>query len=133
MIPREDRIEAEVAINHLVQRYALAVDVQGGAAQAACFTAEGFLELSNGTRRDRAAMGAGADDGGARRRHFFTPPVITFASAEEAAGDGFCLILEYDVASGEQKPPLSVDYRDVYARTPDGWLLASRTIRRSFS
>jgi len=132
MITRDDRLEAEGAINQLVQRCALAVDVQGGAAQAACFTAEGFLELSNGMRRDRAAMSAGVDAGGVRRRHFFTPPVITFTSAEAAAGDGFCLILEFDVASGEQKPPLSVDYRDLYAHTPEGWLLANRTIRRSF-
>jgi hypothetical protein len=118
MIPAQDRIADELAINQLVQRYAEAVDVLGGAAQAACFTHDGYFQLSSAAR--------------SRRRHFFMPPVIEFASADAASGSGFCLILEFDPATGAQGPPLSVDYRDAYRRTDEGWLFASRVVTRSF-
>jgi hypothetical protein len=132
MIPAQDRIADELAINQLVQRYAEAVDVLGGAAQAACFTHDGYFQLSSGARRDRAAMAAAGPAGDVRRRHFFMPPVIEFASADAASGSGFCLILEFDPATGAQGPPLSVDYRDAYRRTDEGWLFASRVVTRSF-
>lgn len=133
MTTSQDRLEAEVAINALIQRYAQAVDVLGGPAQAACFTADGYFEMSSGVRRDRAAIAASALATDVRRRHFFTPPVITFTGPDAAAGEGFCQILEFDPATGVQGPPLSLDYRDEYRRTAEGWLLASRLVRRSFA
>ena len=132
MISAQDRVAAELAINQLVQRYAQAVDVLGGAAQAACFTPDGYFQLSSGARRDRAAMAASAPPGDVRRRHFFMAPLIAFESADTASGTGFCLILEFDPATGAQGPPLSVDYRDEYRRTDEGWLFASRVVTRSF-
>jgi len=129
----QDHLEAELAINALIQRYARAVDIHGGPAQAACFTADGYFEMSSGARRDRAAMAASGLATDVRRRHFFTPPVITFTGSDAATGEGFCQILEFDPATGVQGPPLSVDYRDEYRRTAEGWLLASRLIKRSFA
>ncbi|MDB5447035.1 MAG: hypothetical protein JWQ97_2352 [Phenylobacterium sp.] len=125
--------EAEAEINQLVQRYAQAVDIHGGDAVAACFTADGYFELSSGQRRDRAAMAAGGRDESVQRRHLFTPPVIAFASPDEATGEGFILLVEFDVATRQQKPPLMLDYHDEYRRTPDGWLLSRRSVSRSFA
>jgi hypothetical protein len=125
-------IAAQVEIDQLVQRYAQAVDIHGGQAVADCFTEDGYFELSNGQRRDRSAMAAGGD-ASVRRRHLFTPPVIAFASPEGATGEGFCLLIEFDVASGQQKPPIMIDYHDEYRRTAQGWRLARRAVTRSFA
>jgi hypothetical protein len=131
MQTRQERATAEAEINQLVQRYAHAVDIRGPEAQAACFTADGFLEFP-GLRRDRSQIAAGYPSGGIKRRHFFTPPLITFTSPETATGEGYCLILDFDEAAGKDKPSHSVDYRDAYRATADGWLLEERVIRHSF-
>ena len=127
------RAEAEAEINQLVQRYAQAVDLQGGEAVADCFTPDGYFELSSGQRRDRAAMVVGGRDESVVRRHLFTPPVIAFASPEAATGEGFILLVEFDVATRQQKPPLMLDYHDEYRRTAEGWRLARRSVSRSFA
>jgi hypothetical protein len=132
MLTGQERWLAEVEIGALVQRYGLAVDVGGGPALAACFTDDGFVEISSGVRRDKAAMAAPPAPSDVTRRHFFTPPVVTFTGDDTAAGEGYCLILESYASTGERPPPFSVDYRDVYRRTEAGWRLAERYITRSF-
>lgn len=128
----KDRLEAELSIYQLCQRYAHAVDIHGGAAQAACFTDDGWFAVSSGARSTKAEMAARAMPADVKRRHFFTQPVIDFTSADTATGEGFCQILEWYPATGEKKPPFSVDYHDEYRREGAGWLLVSRRITMSF-
>ena len=61
------------------------------------------------------------------------PAARRLASPDEATGEGFILLVEFDVATRQQKPPLMLDYHDEYRRTPDGWLLSRRSVSRSFA
>jgi len=132
MLSTGAQAEAASEIDQLVQRYAQAVDILGGEAQAACFTEDGYVEFP-GVHIERSKMAASRPTGGPRRRHFFTPPALTFTSHQSATGVGYCLILEFDPETKTQKPPYSVDYADEYRRAAEGWLLAKRVISFSFS
>jgi len=132
MLSTGAQAEAVSEINQLLQRYAHAVDILGGEAQAQCFTEDGYVEYP-GAHIERAQMAGGRPTSGPRRRHFFTEPAITFTSHQAATGVGYCLILEFDPETKTQKPPYSVDYADEYRRAAEGWLLAKRVISFSFS
>ena len=128
---KKQTIMLEIA--NLNQRYALAADASDGDAYGRCFTEDGVFDRFGTELRGRQAI---ADlqktNPDVKRRHFIGNPLIEFGIDGQVSGRGYLSVVTFDVKTGEQKPPVCIDYDDIYRSTAEGWLLARRAIRRAF-
>jgi len=130
----DERATARNEIAELMQRYARASDLGDKAAYAECYVADGVLDLPGGIEhRGHEALRNAPKPKDVRRRHYFMPPVLTFSSASEAEGDGYCLLLNYNIETKSLGAPSAVDYRTSFRKTPDGWRIVRHAVRLAFA
>ena len=132
-----ERVAAEVEIGGLIQRFSEAVDFNRIEDFVACFAEDGVFEMLGNSWKGHAALRAGmgaAMENFAKEliwRHYFMPPILEFVSDDAAEGRGYCLLQAFRKEGGLQVP-FSVDYKDRYIRTAQGWKLHFRTTGMSF-
>jgi ketosteroid isomerase-like protein len=120
-------------IANLNQRYAQAADAADGIAFSRCFTEDGLFDRFGTEIRGRQALfDLQKSNSGIKRRHFVSNTLVQFGDDSEAGGHGYQMVVTIDAKTGEQQSPVCVDYRDVYRKTPDGWLIARRSVSRAF-
>jgi ketosteroid isomerase-like protein len=120
-------------IANLNQRYARAADAADGSAYSRCFTEDGIFDRFGTEIRGRQALAElQKANSGNKRRHFVSNTLVEFGDDGEVRGEGYQMVVTFDVKTGEQKPPVCVDYRDVYRKTREGWLIARRAVTRAF-
>jgi hypothetical protein len=126
--PTADR----VALRHLVDSYASGCDRRDIDVLRACFVAGGtntvhWLDRDATTMTaphdlERIPKGLSRYD---RTFHFVGNHVVTLGG-DEATGDVYCFAHHI---TGTNDFIMAIRYEDVYARTPDGWRIASRDLR----
>lgn len=130
---------ATLACERLAVAYAAAVDGGDADAAAACFVADGVLEMPGGRRFDgRDAIAQRVRDQSADQvsRHVLSNFALRLTGDGRVAGR--CLLTLYRAtrtAPGPlplHGPYLVGEYDDEYRRTADGWRLARRTLRTVF-
>jgi ketosteroid isomerase-like protein len=120
-------------IANLNQRYARAADAADGSAYSRCFTEDGIFDRFGTEIRGRQALAElQKPNPEIKRRHFVSNTLVEFSDNGEVRGEGYQMVITFDVKTGEQKPPICIDYRDIYTKTRDGWLIAWRSVSRAF-
>ena len=124
---------AMLDIANLNQRYARAADAADGNAFCRCFTEDGVFERFGTEIRGRQALSnLQKHNPEIKRRHFISGALVEFGDDGQVKGQGYLMVVTFDVKTGEQKQPVCVDYRDLYRKTRDGWVIARRAVNLAF-
>jgi uncharacterized protein (TIGR02246 family) len=135
----EGSVADRLALRHLVDAYALAVDRRDVAAVAALFADQGRLVsrlqypagdgalVRQGRDQIATAIAAGLE------RYVLTTHVVggqvVRLDGPRATGDTVCLAHHvYDKADSRRLLVMAVRYSDTYARGPDGWCFTERQL-----
>ncbi|MGB7101119.1 MAG: nuclear transport factor 2 family protein [Xanthobacteraceae bacterium] len=128
-----DKYGTMLEIANLNQRYGRAADAADGSAFSRCFTEDGvFDRFGTEIRGHQALAGLQKPNPEIKRRHFISNALVEFGDDGQVRGQGYLMVMIFDVKMGEQKPPVCVDYHDLYRKTPDGWLIARRAVSQAF-
>jgi uncharacterized protein (TIGR02246 family) len=114
-----------VETNQLYARYNNAIDSHDGAAFAACFTADGYLDTGMGPREGAEAIDAFVAETAAMLpglRHL-AHNVVVDGDGDSATGSAF--LVAYDT-SGGHKVMATGRYTDELMRTEQGWRFSRR-------
>jgi hypothetical protein len=107
---------AMLEIANLNQRYARAADAADGNAFCRCFTEDGVLErLGTEIRGHQALSKLQKHNPEIKRRHFIGNALVEFGDDGQVKGQGYLMVVTFDVKTGEQKP-VCVDYHDIYRK-----------------
>jgi hypothetical protein len=139
MVSPEDKL----AIQEAMAQYSYTYDAQDAEAFAALFTEDAVWELfaAGATRPEirlasRAAIRAWAAQrlqerrGRFTSRHYQSGIVFDELTPESARTRTMVLVTHQDVTEAAPRPTASGVYHDQWRKTPEGWRLAHRILRR---
>lgn len=138
----QQRAAIERACERLVVRYSHLIDHGAAAEVVDLFTDDGVFQGPHtrlvGRNEILAGMGVRQAQPGLRSRHVCTNFICDVIDEDHASGVVYLTLYRRDgVASdagpaGVRGPTVVGEYRDAFARTPDGWRIASRECVVSF-
>jgi hypothetical protein len=137
------RLLIERACERLVYAYCHYVDHGEAAKIADQFTEDGVWASPEVTRTGREAIArafqARQANVGRMSRHVCSTPLIEAVSEDEARGTTYIQLYRHDGEPGRRVSPLDGlpelvgEYRDVFARTPEGWRFRTRKFVGAFA
>jgi hypothetical protein len=130
----------QIALRDLVARYAHHADRKQPTEQSEVFTVDGRVRLYEGDPdatepvdvvTGRAALARTFAELIARYdvTTYLNGQSLITVDGDAATGETYCLAMHVlDEGAGRELLTMSIRYLDVFARTPDGWLIADRRL-----